>query len=394
MQTSEKSNKAVSSGRRRSRNPKGQPRPYKDGNRWKAPGYVTDSHGNRYVVFGTGSTQLAAQKQLEKNKQKKFASFSINQTPPELLLTSAYLSDWLSRKQLASGLSYKTLKGYESALNRWVIPAIGHLRLHDVHRVHLERILLNVAQNNLSRSLQIQIKSVLEPAFRDAVDDGYLLTSPWSKLRLLPPKQAHPAFHDVKAAKAILNSAASSRFPVRWHLAILYGLRQGEALGLRWSDIDLARETPQIQVQMQLQRQTGKGLVLTKPKTFKSNRTIPLMEKTASQLRALQDVFESSRRTLGSNWNPEGFVFCTPAGTPIDPANDRKAWIGLLDNAEVNYLPLKSARATTATHLNNVSAAFNLLGHSNMGVTSKHYAGNPLESLLESIKAASSKLLN
>lgn len=393
MQTSEKSNKAVSSASRRSRNPKGQPRPYRDGNRWKAPGYILDNQGNRYPVIGTGSTQIAAQQQLEKNKRKKLAGLSISQTPTNLITVSDYLRDWLDKKKVNSALAYKTAQGYESVLNRWILPEIGHLKIQNVQRTHLERIFLNVAQQRLSRSVQVQIKSVLEPAFRDAVDDGYLVLSPYSKIKLLPAKKSVPAFHDDQAVKAILKAADSARFPIRWQLAIIYGLRQGEALGLRWTDVNLDAETPYIHVQMQIQRQTGKGLVLTSPKSFKSNRRIPLLQQTVELLRELRSAFIQTRNVNGLIWNPEEFLFVSPAGTPIDPANDRKMWIQLMSEAEVIYLPLKSARATSATHLNNVNAAQSLLGHTNIGVTAQFYAAVPLDSLLESISNAAGKVL-
>lgn len=394
MRTSENLNKPVTPKSRRSRNPKGQPRPYRDGNRWKAPGHILDNQGNRYAVIGTGSTQIAAQQQLEKNKKKKLASLSISRTPTNLITASAYLRDWLERKKITSALAYKTAQGYESALNRWIVPEIGQLRIQDVQRNHIERIFHNVAHHNLSRSMQVQIKSVLEPAFRDAVDDGYLTQSPYSKIKLLPPKKSVPAFHDVQAVKAILKAVDLSRFPVRWHLAILYGLRQGEALGLRWTDVNLDAETPHIHVQMQLQRQTGKGLVLTSPKSFKSNRRIPLLPQTAKQLRELQQSLTYSRSLIGESLNPVEYVFTSPAGGPIDPANDRKMWVRLMADAEVMYLPLKSARATSATHLNNVNAAHSLLGHTNIGVTARFYAAVPLDNLLESISAAVVRFLD
>jgi integrase len=394
MQTSKKPNKPVTYSNRRSRNPKGQPRPYRDGNRWKAPGYILDNQGNRYSVIGTGSTQIAAQQQLEKNKKKKLASLSISQTPASLICVSAYLRDWLERKKVTSALAYKTAQGYESALNCWILPEIGHLRIQDVQRNHIEKIFHNVAHHNLSRSMQVQIKSVLEPAFRDAVDDGYLTQSPYSKIKLLPPKKSVPAFHDVQAVKAIIKASDLSKFPVRWHLAILYGLRQGEALGLRWTDVNLDADTPHIHVQMQLQRQTGRGLVLTSPKSFKSNRRIPLLPKTVEDLKNLRAAFNLSRRLNGPDWNPDLFLFTAPTGSPIDPANDRKMWIRLMADAEVMYLPLKSARATSATHLNNVNAAHSLLGHTNIGVTARFYAAVPLDNLLDSLSLTAERFLN
>lgn len=387
MQTSKKQNKPVTNQRRRSRNPNGQPKPYRDGNRWKAPGFVVDSQGNRYSVIGTGSTMLAAMRKLEQNKSKKLSSFSISQIPLHLLKVSDYMDDWLNRNQISRGLAYKTLTGYRAALNQWVLPRIGQLKLHELRRTHIEGIFLAVASRGKSRSTQVQIKSVLEPALRDAVSDGYLNKSPYLNIRLLPKKQSLPAYHDLKSVKAILQAAQFTSHPLRWHLAIVYGLRQSEVLGLRWSDINLDSKTPEIHIQLQLQRQTGQGLVLTKLKSFKSNRHIPLIGVTVTGLKRLREAFELSRKIHGDKWNPEGFVFATPAGKPIDHANDRKTWIKLLDVAQAGYLPLKSARATFATHLNNLGASNNLLGHAALGVTDRHYASSTLEDLQETVQS-------
>lgn len=388
MQTSKKPNKPVTSQRRRSRNPNGQPKPYRDGNRWKAKGFVVDNEGNKHAVIGTGSTQISAQRKLEQNKQKKFLSFAVSQIPSHLLTISGYLTDWLSRRKISRGLAYKTVAGYQSALNQWILPRIGHLKLHELRRTHIESILLAIASSGKSRSIQVQVKSVLEPALKDAVSEGYLAKSPYVNLNLLPKRHSVPAYHDLKAVRAILDAAQFAVHPVRWHLAIIYGLRQSEVLGLRWSDINLDADLPELHVQRQLQRQTGKGLVLAQLKSFKSNRHIPLIEVTANELRKLKDGFEFSRSVHGVGWNQEGFVFCTPDGKPIDQSNDRKKWIKLLDAAQANYLPLKSARATFATHLNNLGASNNLLGHSALGVTDKHYAANTLEALQSVIQAA------
>jgi integrase len=58
------------------------------------------------------------------------------------------------------------------------------------------------------------------------------------------------------------------------------------------------------------------------------------------------------------------------------------------------YLPLKSARATSATHLNNVNAAHSLLGHTNIGVTARFYAAVPLDNLLDSLSLTAERFLN
>ena len=385
MQTSEKSNKPVRSGNRRSRNPNGNPRPYFSENRWKAPGYIVDRQGNRFAVMGTGSSQAAALRQLERNRAKKLQQLSLIETPTHLVRVEDYLREWLAAKVSVSNLSYKTATGYRVALDKWVIPRIGNMRLLDVTRLHVDQIFKDVAAMGKSRSTQVQIRAVLQPAFQEAVDNGFISQSPYLNIRLKPIKQSTPQYHDSSAVKAILRAANSSIHPLRWTLALIYGMRQGEVLGLQWSDVDLQSENPRIVVSKQLQRQTQKGLVLVPVKTFKSNRSIPLLPGTAESLKALKEQFQTERG-LNPQWNPDGFLFPTILGTPMDHANDRKEWQRLIKNAGVQDLPLKSARATSATNLGDVSAAHSLLGHADIAVTSRYYEAVPTQRILRGLK--------
>jgi integrase len=74
--------------------------------------------------------------------------------------------------------------------------------------------------------------------------------------------------------RALLTSAQHQRNSARWSVALALGLRQGEALGLRWSDVDLDAAT--LTVRRALQRSTGQGLTFVEPKSLAGRRTIAL----------------------------------------------------------------------------------------------------------------------
>jgi integrase len=94
----------------------------------------------------------------------------------------------------------------------------------------------------------------------------------------------------------------------------------------------------------------------------------------------------------GDSWNPEGYVFVTPVGTPIDPANDRKAWFRLLADSGVPLKRLHTARHTAGTHATDINVASKLLGHSSIRVTADFYAASPAAVMRASAQALEDKV--
>ena len=100
-----------------------------------------------------------------------------------------------------------------------------------------------------------------------------------------PPRVIKPELVPLTLpeARAVLVAAESAENSARWSDALALGLRQGEALGLLWRDVDLDRGTPM--VRRALQRQKGQGLVLVEPKSRAGRRTIALPDTLLAALR-------------------------------------------------------------------------------------------------------------
>ncbi|WP_169951414.1 site-specific integrase [Microbispora sp. H11081] len=98
------------------------------------------------------------------------------------------------------------------------------------------------------------------------------------------------------------------------------GLRRGEALGLRWDDVDL--DNGVLRVRQALQRQKGEGLKLVPLKTQRSRRTIRLPENLVKVLKEHRAEQAAECLAAGTAWNnPRGLVFTTHIGTAIEPEN-------------------------------------------------------------------------
>ena len=100
----------------------------------------------------------------------------------------------------------------------------------------------------------------------------------------------------------------------------------------------------------------------------------------------------TAQMVFGNSWNPEEYVFTTPLGTPLDPANDRKAWMKLLQDSGVPKKPLHTARHTAATHASDINVASKMLGHSSIRVTADFYAATPLGAMRASAELLEGKL--
>ena len=159
-------------------------------------------------------------------------------------------------------------------------------------------------------------------------------------------------------------------------VGLALGLRQGEALGLWWEDIDL--NAGLLRVRRALQRQRGGGLVFTDPKTQRSKRTLPLPAPLLTALRDHQQEQAKEQITAGSLWRGSPCVFTTPVGTPIDPRNDYREFKKLLARAELPSVRLHDLRHTAANLLlaQGVPArvVMEILGHSAIALTMNTYS--------------------
>jgi integrase len=169
------------------------------------------------------------------------------------------------------------------------------------------------------------------------------------------------------------------------------GLRQGEALGLRWADVDLA--AGRVTVRWQLQRlPKGGGLALTRPKTEKSRRVLSLPATLAEWMRQHRAAQLQVRLAEGPRWvgwhtqipHGEGkpqdadLVFPGWTGRPIDPTADSREWHRVLDLAKVPQIRLHDARHTAATMMLAAGVAprvvMEILGHSQISLTMNTYS--------------------
>ena len=268
-----------------------------------------------------------------------------------------------------------TSAGYRSCLKR-IVSQLGHHRLDRLQPEHLEGFYAELEKEGLASTTVLMHHRVISRALKVALQRGRiarnvatLVDAPTARRMEVEPLTADEARRVLKATTSLDNGA-------RWSVALALGLRQGEALGLQWPDLDLEAGT--VTIRRALQRQTGKGLVLVEPKSRAGRRTIMLPEPLRQLLIAHLVWQNDQRAAAGEAWEEHGFVFAQPNGRPIDARRDLLNWKALLAAAEVRDARLHDARHTAATLLlqQGVAArvAMQVLGHSQITLTLGTYS--------------------
>jgi integrase len=154
------------------------------------------------------------------------------------------------------------------------------------------------------------------------------------------------------------------------------GMRLGEALGLRWEDVDL--DGGRLFVKRALQRQTGKGLVFVEPKTARSRRTIHLTAIAVQALRQHQDYTGLMRAVARERWRESGHVFTSTVGAGMESGVVNDNLNRLLAKAGLPKIRVHDLRHTVATILLQGGAhpklVQDLLGHSTVTLTLDTYS--------------------
>lgn len=243
------------------------------------------------------------------------------------------------------------------------------------------------------RSHHALISSILEKA----VKWNILLTNPAKRAEAPRMQRRTPQYLDETGARDLLealdNEDIQKQAMVK--LLMLFGMRRGELLGLKWQDIDFEKET--ITINQTIQYLPGKGIFESSTKTTTSQRTVKAAAYTMQMLRQYQAWQAAERLKAGDRWTDHGYIFTRYNGEPIQP-DYFTSWFK--DFVRRNNLPdihVHSLRHTSATLLiadgTPLTTVAQRLGHANAGTTTKIYAHAIQSADAAAAEALESKLL-
>lgn len=263
------------------------------------------------------------------------------------------------RVRTRSGDVYKpsAIRSYDAALRDHVVPRIGRTRLGDVQRRDVQRIADDLLAEGRDPSTIRNALMPLRVIFRRAVEDGDVAVNPCTHLRLPAVRGRRERIASPGEAERLLAALPEHDRPI-WATALYAGLRRGELMALRWTDVDLANGVICVE-----RAYDEKAHVEVEPKSRAGRRTVPIVG-------ALRDIVVVHK---ASEERADGLVFGSKPETPFQPSNlwrrAHRAW----KRAGLEPIGLHEARHTFASVLIaagvNAKAITTYMGHASIQTT-------------------------
>jgi integrase len=299
-------------------------------------------------------------------------------------LTKLTVAEWLQRwlDEAQHNVARKTLERYREIVERHLIPALGAIPLAKLQAVHIQgyyAVALASGRRDGTGGLSARTVNhhdrVLNTSLKRARALRLITTNPVEDVSRPRVELHEMQVLEPEECTALLAAARDSRiFPIIF-LTLGTGLRRGEVLALRWSDVDLARRTLTVQQSLE---QTRAGLAFKTPKTRRSLRTIALSPTLAEVLQAHRAKQAAERLALGMSRAPDGLVFTRLDGDPIWPDALTKEFGGIIQRAGVRRITFHGLRHTHATDLLRAGVhpkiASERLGHASVAITLDTYS--------------------
>ncbi len=299
---------------------------------------------------------------------------------PTRQTVAQYLREWLPA--IKSTVRPGTWSSYRTNVERHAIPRIGHLPLRQLGALQLNTLYEELLANGrcdqtggLSPRTVRYTHTILHRALRDAVRWGVLARNPADLAD--PPKHRTPEMEvwTAEELRTFLGSVRDDRLHALWLLLAMTGLRRGEALGLRWVDLDLDACRASIR---QTLSSVGGRLSFSTPKTAKSRRSVTLDPVTIAALRTHRRRQAEERLTWGAAYEDAGLVFTRENGSPIRPDSLTRQFRDLAQVAGLRPLRLHDLRHTYATIAlaagTHPKVVAERLGHATIAVTLDIYS--------------------
>lgn len=257
-----------------------------------------------------------------------------------------YLKDWLVTVQ--TSVRPKTHEQYSQIVRQHIIPALGRIKLKDLTPGNIQSLYnMKLREKEKKERTVVMIHAVLHRALNQALKMGYLGRNPADGVTKPRLKRQEMKILKENEVLTFLSTAKGTRFELLFYMAVTTGLRQGELLGLKWSDLDWNRGI--LSIQRQAQRIRGKGIVFSEPKSASGKRSIVLGKTTIDKLRSHLNQQQLQREVIGDKWVDHDLIFPSTVGTPMGHSNLWKIFKDLLKKAGLPIIRFHDLRHTAAS---------------------------------------------
>jgi integrase len=301
----------------------------------------------------------------------------------DVTLSEFLLKEWLPVTQ--NSIRSTTYSSYATHVKKHILPTLGRVKLQKLTPVMINSLYVQLLNDGkvsgsggLSASSVRRVHATLHRALNNAVRWDRLLRNPADAAD--PPRLGGTREEKIQAwtnleLRKFLEVVKIERLYPLWLTLAMTGLRRGEALALRWTDVDLERA--RLSVRRSLVPING-TIEVHEPKTSRGRRLVALDPFTVSVLKAWSHRQIEERLQWGSAWTDSGLVFTRPDGKLIHPERVTKAFRAAVKKTGLPQIHLHDLRHTHATLALaagvHPKVVCDRLGHSTVAITLDIYS--------------------
>ena len=347
---------------------------------YRAHTRIRDKDGVTREVTATGTTTAAAERALREKLVDRATPTQQSITADTTIAKLAVL--WLKYLRDEGRIESTTINEYERVLIKVVIPELGGVRLRELTTSRLDLFLVRLRATSASR--QRKTKVVMSAMLGMAVRHDALAVNPVQQTSRIHREKSETrslTFEDLNTVREALRAWTATQRPGPKasgdmadivDLMLATGARIGEILALRWVDVTLDADRPNLTINGTVKTEPGKGTYRkASPKSDSSVRTVVIPDFAMAVLR---------RRRSAARENPIDAVFPTRNGTWQQVNNVERRWRQIRKDTGLEWVTPHTFRKTVATLIServNAETASQQLGHSSPSITREFYISKP-----------------
>lgn len=359
--------------------------PYLRGNSWEFFWYTTENGVRKQHKKGGYATKEEAEQALKETKAKADLGQIDKKDSSELL--ENYLDRWFEVHKLT--LQPNTINGYYVNIKNHIKPALGKTKLKDLSPAMLQRFYTMLMQKKKLKAKTVTyVHNVLKTALKYAVIDGILQENVCERVKV-PKAPIEEKFTHILLSREqmiqLSKAIEDSRYKVEITLAMQLGLRRGEVLGIKYSDVDF--ENHQLHIQRQVStvkditenNENQRYYGLKRPKSESSYRTLPISKEIETLIKQKKAYNDMQKKKLGDLYTDLDLINCKDTGEELSPQTLYHAYKNIIKKCglpeKLRFHDLRHSYSALLIDMNVPIKALSLsLGHSSAAVTDKVYA--------------------